>query len=239
MRALSVDLASANYRDVGIVLLDGVSGVKGIVLRLEELGLVGRPNVNELAQFLCEFAANAGAEIIAIDGPQGWKDPDNGHSHCRVAEALLHTQGKTGLPGTCKPGNYVGFISFSVDLFNALAEQGWPRLTAPGERRIAAETFPTSAWRALKLPALPGKGGTTADQLLAHTHLLSDRFGIEFDREPSHDELQAAVSGIGALAFLRGRSGFELVGLPPRQIDRTWREGFILNPSPDVFPSIG
>ena len=78
MRVLSVDLASASYRDIGVALLVGGPRVLSIMVRLEEVGLVGRPNAAELAHFLDEFASNAGAGIIAIDGPQGWKDPDNG-----------------------------------------------------------------------------------------------------------------------------------------------------------------
>jgi hypothetical protein len=151
-------------------LVDGAAG-GGRAHRAAECG--------RLAHFLDEFASIVGAEIIAIRGPQGWKNPDNGQAHCRVAEARLHTQGKTGLPGSCKPGNYVGFISFSIDVFDQLATRGWPRLTAPGERRVAAETFPTSAWRGLSLTSLPRKSSTTNDQLAGHTHLFTERLNVD------------------------------------------------------------
>jgi hypothetical protein len=39
------------------------------------------------------------------------------------------------------------------------------------------------------------------------------------------------VAGLGALSYLQGAGGYQLVGVPPRVIDGSWREGFILNPS--------
>ena len=73
-------------------------------------------------------------------------------------------QGKTGLPGHSKPSSYLGFISFAIDLFDALAELGWPRLpdksALSSTSRFAIESFPTSAWRTLGLKPLPGKVNT-------------------------------------------------------------------------------
>ena len=54
----------------------------------------------------------------------GWKAGDNGLEHARVCERALASQGKTGLRGVTKPGNYVGFITFSIKLFDALESRG-------------------------------------------------------------------------------------------------------------------
>src|ERR1019366_4992681 len=120
MSTLSVDLAYTDYRDIGIVTLEKVGGrIRATAVPLVTRGLRGRPTVAILADALVALAYEIDAEWIFIDGPQGWKAPDNGLEHARVCERALATQGKTGLPGVTKPGNYVGFITFAIELFDA------------------------------------------------------------------------------------------------------------------------
>lgn len=127
MATLSVDLAYKDYQDIGVVVL-GKAGVriKASAVPLAARGLRSRPMVEALADGLVTLADEAGAAWMFIDGPQGWKAPDNGHLHARCCERELATQGKTGLPGVTKPGYYVGFISFAIELFDALDNRGWP-----------------------------------------------------------------------------------------------------------------
>jgi hypothetical protein len=233
MKVVSVDLASARYSDLGIVVLERTAaGIVCVPVRLARLGWTGRPVAAQLAHFLADFCESIGAALIVIDGPQAWKAAENGCSYSRVCEHRLSTQGKTGLPGSSKPGTYMGFISFSIKLFDHLQHLGWPRLTARGQRHVAAESFPTSAWRSLGLRALPGKQGATGEAVSEHATLLSKRYGIAYQEAPTHDELQAVVAGLGGLAFAEDGPGFELVGVAPSLESGSWREGFIVNPTP-------
>src|SRR5258706_10006870 len=117
MPTLSVDFAFKDYRDVGVVVLAKSNGrINARAVQLSTGGLWGRPAANVLADALVELAGGVGAAWIFIDGPQGWKAPANGLEHARCCERTLATQGKTGLPGFTKPGNYVGFISFAIEL---------------------------------------------------------------------------------------------------------------------------
>src|SRR3954463_1691414 len=106
MPTLSVDLAFKDCRDIGVIVLDKVDGrIQASAVPLARRGLRGRPTVAALADALVALADEIGASWIFIDGPQGWKAPDNGLEHARVCERTLATQGKTGLPGVTKPGN--------------------------------------------------------------------------------------------------------------------------------------
>jgi hypothetical protein len=42
------------------------------------------------------LADDLGAAALLIDGPEAWKDPDNGLQHSRVCERELNTPAKTG-----------------------------------------------------------------------------------------------------------------------------------------------
>lgn len=235
MSVVSVDLAYQRYSDVGVVVLEGTgSGVTVQPVRLAALPLPPSVSVAPLGDFLAALAEDLGAFLIMIDGPQGWKSPDNGIEHSRVCERRLGTPGKTGLPGTTKPGNYLGFISFSIDLFDALAERGWPRLetATPGPGMFAVESFPTSAWRSLGLSPLPGKARTTLEVVTSKTAELARMFALDVREVLSHDELQATVAGLAGLGLLGNPGlGAEAVGVPPFLLEGHWREGFILNPT--------
>src|SRR5687768_7840173 len=110
MSIIAIDLATRRYRDVGIAMLTQTA--QAINVRFvppTAHGLTGVPDVAQLADFVTTLAQKVGASIIAIDGPQAWKDPNNGLLHSRVSERLLHTQSKAGLPGFCKPGTGLRF----------------------------------------------------------------------------------------------------------------------------------
>jgi hypothetical protein len=234
MPILSVDLASRDYSDFGLVAMERVNGSIVVTpLSLAEAGLRGRPHPEETAIFLAALAEEIGVRAIGMDGPQGWKDADNGCAHARICEARLHTQGKTGPPGITKPANYLGFIRFSIGVFDELERLGWPRYTgdASSAGRCSVETFPTSAWRAVGIPPLPGKSATRSNQLESWMDHLESLAPIRTGARLTHDELQAAISGLGVLALAAGDARlFEAIGQPPFQRDGVWFEGFIVNP---------
>lgn len=247
MTILSVDLASRRYRDIGVAILLEVTtgrsrsvesgratGLSARFCRLEEHGMKGEPDPDALAGALNDLAGMHGVSFIMLDGPQGWKDPDNGLEHSRVCENLLATPGKTGLPGSTKPGTWRRMAEFSVALFDRLHALGWPRLDGSGEEFPAAqraiESFPTAAWRGLGLDPLPSKSKSESSTLGEWLETLTSRHPIEVERPPGHDELQALVASLAGLALARGdRSSYEAVGAPPVLIDGIWREGYILN----------
>jgi hypothetical protein len=237
MPTLSVDLAFKDYRDIGVVTLAKLDGrIKASGVPLTTRALHGQPSAGGLADALVSLATEISAAWIFIDGPQAWKAPDNGLEHSRCCERALATQGKTGLPGVTKPGNYVGFITFAIELFDALDNRGWPRLTTPAipplQRRCAIESFPTSAWRSLGLVPLPSKAATGPEMVFARLQSLRAIFPLDVEDSLSHDDLQALVAGLAGVALDDGNaSGVSIAGVPPMRLDGTWREGFIVNPT--------
>jgi hypothetical protein len=236
---ISVDLAYKDYRDVGLVVLQQEGTAVSVVpIGLESVGLKGKPDAGALAEFVTSLAGELGAAAVLIDGPQAWKSPTNGLEHCRKCEHDLSTPGKTGLPSYCKPANYLDFTAFSISLFDALATLGLPRLATTGDwpTHVAVETFPTAAWRGLGIKALPGKTKSTPADVEAGVEALRGCFDVDLKGPLNHDELQAAVAGFAGLA-LEGRrlAGLAFAGVEPFQLDGTWREGYILNPTRDAL----
>jgi predicted nuclease with RNAse H fold len=240
MPVLSVDLAHKRWGDIGLCSLEAGDGEIVVEpISLPGLGLSGAPTAAVLAEVLADLAARSDARLVLLDGPQAWKDPANGIEHCRLCERELATQGKTGLPGFTKPAGYLGFIAFAIDVFDRLAERGWPRLPTRDalgtEGCFALECFPTSAWRRLGLAPLPGKANRKGASVAEKLAELQRRAPFELRDAAmlSHDELQAVVAGLAGLAA-EGHPGFgfDLAGVPPFRLDDIWREGFIVNPKP-------
>ena len=232
MPILSVDLAYKTYREIGIVLLQRMQTGE-IECKKIPLEAIGEPEPSNVADQIAEFANLNGCQIIMIDGPQAWKHPDNGHPYQRDCERKLNTPAKTGLPGEVLPANYRPFVCFAIDVFNYLSQLGFLRLQEGnfGSSKVAVEAFPLSAWKSIGLKPLKAKAKCRDADILAATTLLTESFPLHISDVLSHDELQAAVSGLGGLALeLSIGDGFELVGLPPVSFEGIWREGFIVNP---------
>lgn len=236
MSILSVDLASNRYRDIGVAVLSPHEEFVAVEFaEASDSGLSGRPCVADVAGWLTELAHVYEADAIFIDGPQGWKHPANGLQHARQCERKLATPGKTGLPGCVKPGSWKRMAAFSIELFDALGARGFLRVQSLDDlvagRKLAVESFPTSAWRTLGLKPLPGKSRTSAVQLITWPTNLAELIPFQLQRPPTHDELQALVAGLAGLP-LTGWSGvsFTLFGSRPIELLETWREGFIVNP---------
>ncbi len=238
---VSVDLAQKRVRDVGVCVLTqrGASVDAELVSLADAPGAGDPPSATWLAHACADLAESRGAALILIDGSQAWKDPANGHAHARACEVALHTPAKTGEPGCVKPRPYTDFIAFSVAVFDALHERGWPRLaSAAVPQRRTVEAFPHAAWKRLGLAPLPAKAKCTPDRLESAHAALRARANLRTNRPPTHDELQAAIAGLPGLALLAGdATRYDLLGTPPFLLDSHWREGFILTPRPTARAS--
>ncbi|MEW6140371.1 MAG: DUF429 domain-containing protein [Thermodesulfobacteriota bacterium] len=234
MSVLSVDLAYKSYADVGSVALS----CENCTIECEFCELYGEdpPTPAEFVDNLCHLSDSVGARVLLLDGPQGWKHPDNGLEHSRLCERELNTPAKTGLPGNVKPANYTPFVEFSIEVYQELTQRGWHLFddtTDCSGQRVLMESFPMSAWRVLGIQPLPSKRKATGRDIIQRFGTLQSQFRLRTPRTPSHDELQALVSGLGGIAFELGAEHcLQSNGRCPELLDGTWREGFIVNPRP-------
>ncbi len=244
MTVLSIDLAYKRCADLGIVALSQTED--GLFCDfVSPPDFSDCPEPERVAMWALEVAHRQGANYIMLDGPQAWKDPDNGFLHSRVCERELNAPAKTGLPYSTKPANYLPFISFSIAVFSALENAGWPRLCkftqveVQSHTRAAIESLPLAAWRTLGLPALPAKKKAKPGDLVDRLDRLRNIYSLELSmHSPSHDQLQALVSGLGAANYAFGaRRRTKVAGLAPRYVEGIPREGYILNPSRDPLPT--
>jgi hypothetical protein len=237
MSVLSIDLASRRYRDNGIALLHGAPGrVTARLVDPESLGLHGEPAVAPFVSAIAELAERERVRVILLDGPQAWRANESSLVHLRHCERETRTPGKTGPPGVVKPQTWTRMAEFSIALFDALHERGWPRLTDRWQGgRAAVESFPTHAWRMLGHTALPGKSATTT--LAPWLAALTDS-GLALPMgDIGHDEVQALVAGLAGIAMVdKGLESCDVRGINPFLEDGAWREGFIVSPRPGTLP---
>lgn len=231
MCVLSVDLASRRYRDNGIALLQAAARrTKVEILSADALGLRGAPEPQAFAEALHSIALARDVRVILLDGPQGWRAERSEVVHQRRCERETGAPGKTGLPGVVKPATWTRMALFSVAMFEALAERGWPRITSSWQgERVAIESFPTQAWRSLGLSPLPSRAKTTS--LAPWRSSLASAGFVTVPESATHDETQAVVAGIAGLQLLAG--GFDAVdarGTDPFLDAGHWREGWIVSP---------
>ena len=233
MAVVSVDLAYKAYANMGgVVLREHRDHVCGELLPIP---LAGQPLPANLARFLNQYCADAGVRVLLLDGPQGWRAVDSAFPHSRCCERELNTPAKTGLPGSVKPANYREFVSFSIEVFDALCELSWLRLSSVGaalhaNRRVVIESFPLSAWRSLRITPLPAKRKTKSTDLEARLQALGGILPLHLSSTPTHDQLQAVVAGLAGLAVEKNNwNACVAAGVPPFADDGCWREGFILN----------
>jgi hypothetical protein len=236
MAIISVGLAFQCYDDIGVAVLEKHGdGIEVSCVSLREAGLSDPPDPDTCAAFIAEFANELGVRVALLDGPQGWKSPDNGLEYSRVCERELNTPAKTGLPGQVKPVNYRPFVEFSIAVFDRLEGVGWTRLQelalAGTSRGVAVESFPYASWKPLGIDPLPSKAKATEHDISSRATLLAERFGLRLTGKPTHDQLQAIVSGLGGLG-IEHQDGTQaaVAGVSPTMIDGTWREGYIVTP---------
>jgi hypothetical protein len=177
------------------------------------------------------------ANFIVVNGPQGWKAPDDGLDYSRRCEHELSTPTRTGLPGETKPADHLDFTQFSVSLFDELATLLYPRLSTTGDwpAHVAVESYPTAAWQSLGIAAPSAKENTTSAALVERRKALENCFPMDVRGELSYADLQATVAGMAGVALeSRNLAGLAFAGVEPLFVGGTWREGYILNPTRDA-----
>lgn len=232
---LSVDLALSINR-LGICHLreDKELWTAHFVLPAE-LGIVDPMSPEALALVLYQYCSQENVGVLLIDGPQAWKDPNNGLKFCRKCEHALSTPAKTGVKGEVRPKPASRYVEFSIATFAELFKLGAREVSefqiVPSSELLVAESFPTAAWRAIREKPLPSRTRVEREEIRRRWLGLQQQFGIAVEGDPTHDELQALVAGLAGIAIVEGRGDrYELVGVPPILLGDDLCEGFIVNP---------
>lgn len=238
MAIISVDLAYKRYSDIGIAVLHRTASATQCTFVCPDSERINdTPTPEAVAHYLVALCAKYKATLLMIDGPQGWKSPDNGLQHSRRCERELNTPAKTGLPGFVKPRNYTSFVTFSIKVFDYLHQLGCPRIQQPdlafmASQAVVIESFPLAAWRMLGIKPLPAKSKAKAEDIQTRQNELQQRFALNLGTiDVSHDQLQALVAGLAGIAIEANEAEHYFVaGVPPEVIENLWREGFIIIP---------
>ena len=183
LKVLGIDLACRSWAHNGSALL--TFGGMPSAWRVCEVGVVRWPDAPlspaAMARAIDEFAIAHGVRAVSIDGPQGWRSPLAGARPGvgRLCEYQARTPGKTGEFEATYPGNYLGWVRFSIAVFEELMSLG--RGTLANEQEVALpirlpdarkyvllECFPTSTWRCSGLVPLPGHRKAPPDVVELH-----------------------------------------------------------------------
>jgi subtilisin family serine protease len=232
MRVLGIDIASAGWSSVGNAIIEfdadsqKLEAVRPAVIDWPS----GDLSPNALADAIDAFARANDVSAVALDGPQGWRDPATPAGLPGVGrrcEFECRTQAKTGVYPTTYPGNQRSWIEFSIAVFDRLLSKPDVILadaTANQDRRrgyLVAECYPTSAWRSSGLSPMPGK--SKRPDLASYAAGLRTAYDLPpITLSMSHDDLQAIVAALVAVA---------IVGGPARAIPCGTRESTVAGPS--------
>lgn len=123
-RVLGIDLASSDWAAIGTALIafegDRFTRVTAPAIRWPTTELT--PSV--LADAIDAFARREAVRAIALDGPQGWRDPNRADSYKgRQCEKECATQGKTGVHPQTYPKKQSSWIQFSIAVFDELVSR--------------------------------------------------------------------------------------------------------------------
>ena len=92
-------------------------------------------------------------------------------------------------------------------------------------KKVAIESFPTSAWRSLGQKPLVAKSRASVGHVNDQLRALRQLIPISFDDLPSHDELQALIAGLAGLPLLGSTTiGYELSGTRPVRLEGTTKD---------------
>ena len=221
-KVLGIDLASAKWSSVGSATIefdDELNAFTRVVA-----GAITWPTVpltpDALAGAIDAFARRQGICAVALDGPQGWRDPATPagtRGVGRRCEYECRTQGKTGAYPRTYPGTQRAWMEFCVEVFARLlarpgVELADPAAAAEESSYVVLECFPTSAWRSSGLVALPAKG--KFPDLAAHLRSLTAAYRLPPAAVSSHDDLQAIVAALAAAGAVGGPAVAQPKGAP-------------------------
>jgi hypothetical protein len=256
VRVLGVDVASRRWRDVGVAALtlsDSGGSVSAVDVPAIEWPHRTPLTPRALAEVIDEYSLANEICAVSIDGPQGWRNPvaPEAQGVGRACERSARTPGKTGLRGTTYPANQVGWISFSIELFDCFLERDYVSLASdPAIRGLEVpalhhyyvlECFPTVTWRSSGLKSLPAK--TKSPNTMSFAQPLRGRWPLpELPSTIGHDDLQAIVAAlVAASLFGFGTSishGTAAIELPGDEGSSGYRaEGVIWDATPGAMLS--
>lgn len=248
-KVLGIDTALVDWEAVGSAVIEFDASSFTQVLA-PAIAWPRQPlSARALAVEIDRFARAEQIAAVAIDGPQGWRDPvtpPGTPGVGRRCEYFCRTQGKTGVYSQTYPANQRPWIEFCIELFDELLAFPGVALAEPGKLQPppsggywVLECYPTSAWRSSGLRPLPGKA--RKPQLQPFFDELSDRFVLPNSMPPrTHDDLQAIVAALTAVPVAGGPATALPQGEPART-EQAWGgkprrlEGFIWNVQPAGF----
>ncbi len=243
---LGIDLASAKWSSVGSATIgfdDEANSFTRVVA-----GAIVWPAApltpDALADATDAFARREGVCAVALDGPQGWRDPampEGAPGVGRRCEHACRTQGKTGEYPRTFPGTQRKWIELCVEVFADLLARPGVALADPAADPgssggyVVLECFPTSAWRSSGLVALPAKG--KKPELAPYVRSLTAAYRLPPISLTSHDDLQAVVAALTAVGAVGGPAVAEPKGVAASVIARPGVsplriEGYIWDVSP-------
>jgi hypothetical protein len=212
-RVLGIDLASSRWASVGSATIAFDDERRSFTE--VDAGAIAWPaeplTPHALADAIDAFARHEGIGAIAMDGPQGWRDPATPAGLPGVGrrcEYECRTQGKTGEYPRTFPGTQRRWIEFCVDVFAELLRRPDVALADPaapppdGTRYVLLECFPTSAWRSSGLVPLPAK--SKKPDLRPYWRALRETYRLPRAGVATHDDLQAVVAALAATAAVGG-----------------------------------
>jgi hypothetical protein len=133
---LGIDLGSAKWSSVGSATIE-FDGEAHVFTRVVA-GAIAWPTVpltpGALADVIDAFARREGVRAVALDGPQGWRDPataEGTRGVGRRCEYECRTQGKTGAYPRTYPETQRVWIEFCVDVFAKLLANPGVELADP------------------------------------------------------------------------------------------------------------
>ena len=238
MPVLSVDLASRNWSDLGVVLLEQ----KGPLIACEIIRWSEPypPPVVELALRLNQVCVEHNASVLMLDGPQAWK--------ADKSDEILQISGMPENPPPIQglPASYERFVGYCLALYDALGRLGWRRLANrehlagsanESPRKTLVESYPEAAWKSLGMEPLPARSECRVSHLAEAYAALTDILPITTNRPPNHAQLQAIIGGLPGLAIEERRDpratpDKKITRQQPRWKNGKWREGLIVLPVP-------
>ena len=222
VRVLGVDVASSNWAANGSALLTFETGAhrfsSAVVPAMKWPDT--RLSPESLAGAIDDFVRSNGIVAVALDGPQGWRDPQTPAGEPGVGRRCEHecrTQAKTGVRPQTYPGSQRRWVEFCVELFSLLLQKPGAFLgdksgTGQSDGCAVLECYPTLTWKVAGLPPLPSKSRTT--HLTPYARRLFGVFGIPPVHVGGHDDLQAVVAAISAAGYIGGPVISESWGVP-------------------------
>jgi len=249
---LGVDLASSSWSKNGNALLGFDTGTRQWINA--QTGVLNWPrktiSSDLMAETLNSFALERKVAAMSLDGPQGWRDPAASPTRKGVGrwcEFVCKTQGKTGCFGNTYPPNQVGWIAFTIRVFeNLLSRPHIKLVNDPLQSRVnppaagqyyILECFPASVWRQSGLDPLPGHRKAPPDVVERFSGDLATAYGLPSQvMTRNHDDLQAVVGALPAAALLGGPCRAVAKGEPAQWVKTSspphWVEGLIWDAKP-------